>query len=104
MLTAFIRATLEAVPAARQNSMNAGVRPAYVLGLVRDKGQPIQLVNAFEAGVWSPKGGITEASIAKLKGYHTDLKKTWDITPVVEVAIPDVGITEFINQLVSHAV
>lgn len=48
VIAAFIQATLTAVPQARHNSMNAGVVPAYVLGIIKDNGQPIQLINAFE--------------------------------------------------------
>ena len=38
-----------AVPGPRKNSMNAHTFPGYVLGLVKDKGQPLQLVNAFKS-------------------------------------------------------
>jgi CRISPR system Cascade subunit CasC len=99
----FILATLEAVPGARRNSMNAGVRPAYVLGTIKDKGQPIQLVNAFEKPMWSGKDGtILERSIAELKAQHTALKSTWAIAPTEEVAIPDLNITEFLQRLTAH--
>jgi len=104
VLAAFIRATLEAVPQARHNSMNAGVRPAYVLGLVRPQGQPIQLVNAFEKGIWKAKEGITNESIEFLKEEHASMKRTWNLQTSAEVSIPDVDVETFINQLVSHAV
>ena len=54
--------------------------PGYVLGLVKDKGQPLQLVNAFEKPV-SSKNGLMDASIAALKEHHEHLKKTWGIKP-----------------------
>ena len=47
VVDAFIRATLLAIPTARHNSMNAHNPPAYVLGIYKDHGQPMQLVNAF---------------------------------------------------------
>ena len=47
----FLRAAILAVPGARKNSMNAHTLPGYVLGLVKDKGQPLQLINAFEKPV-----------------------------------------------------
>ncbi len=56
----FLRAAILAVPGARKNSMNAHTLPGYVLGLVKDKGQPLQLINAFEKPVsprtdsWTP--------------------------------------------------
>jgi CRISPR system Cascade subunit CasC len=51
IVNAFLNATILAVPGARKNSMNAHTLPGYVLGLFRDKGQPLQLINAFEKGV-----------------------------------------------------
>ena len=65
-MDAFLRATILAVPGARKNSMNANTLPGYVLGLVKDKGQPLQLINAFEKPV-SSKNGLMDASIAALK-------------------------------------
>jgi CRISPR system Cascade subunit CasC len=103
VVAAFINATLTAVPQARHNSMNAGVRPAYALGLFRDKGQPLQLINAFEEPVRPGKNGaILEQSIAKLKTQHAALKTTWGITPVEEVAIPDANLGDFIQRLTAH--
>jgi len=103
VLDAFIRATLEAVPSARRNSQNANVRPAYVLGIVKDKGQPIQLINAFEKPVFAGKTSILESSIQRLKEENTKLKDTWAIATIEEVAIPDVNINEFITRLTAHA-
>ncbi len=97
----FVRATLMAVPGARKNSMNANTFPAYVLGIVKDTGQPIQLVNAFESPVWS-KNGFLEKSIEALKKHHEALKTTWGIKTSEEVAIPDVPLDEFCRRLVSH--
>jgi CRISPR system Cascade subunit CasC len=98
---AFLRATLLAVPGARKNSMNANTLPAYVLGVVKTEGQPIQLVNAFEKPVWS-KDGLVEKSVAELKKHHEELKEKWGIKTAVEVAIPDVGLDEFCKRLVAH--
>lgn len=97
----FVRAAIQAVPGARKNSMNANTLPCYVLGLAKDKGQPLQLVNAFEKPVAS-KNGIADASTAALKAHHEQLKTTWGIKPVVEVAIPDTGLDAFCERLVAH--
>ena len=103
VVASFIQATLTAAPQARHNGMNAGVMPAYVLGLIKDKGQPIQLINAFEKPVCPNKdGSILERSIAELQAHHTALKTTWAITPVEEAAMPEVNLTEFINRLTAH--
>lgn len=100
---AFIRATLMAVPGARKNSMNAATLPAYVLGIVKDKGQPIQLINAFESPIRA-QGGITAVSIKAMQGHHASMKTTWGIKPVIEVAIPDTNLDTFCAELVKHVV
>ena len=97
----FLRAALLAVPGARKNSMNAHTLPGYVLGLVREKGQPLQLVNAFEKPVF-PKNGLMEASIIALKEHHEKLKETWGIQPSLEVSIPDKTLGQFCEEILSH--
>lgn len=101
VVTTFLKAAVLAVPNARKNSMNAHTLPAFVLGMVKDKGQPIQLINAFEKPVVS-KNGITDASVALLKDHHTKMKKTWSIKPVAEVAIPDVDFDGFCKELIKN--
>lgn len=97
----FLRAALLAVPGARKNSMNANTLPAYVLGVVKDKGQPIQLVNAFEKPVWS-KNGLVETSVDLLKQHHSELKETWGIKTAVEVAIPEKSLDAFCGEILKH--
>ena len=96
----FLRAAILAVPGARKNSMNANTVTDYVLGLVKVKGQPIQLVNAFEKAV-SSKSGLMEASVSALKDYHSRMKKTWDIS-AHESAIPDQSFDAFCKEMVKH--
>jgi CRISPR system Cascade subunit CasC len=97
----FLQAAILAVPGARKNSMNAHTLPGYVLGLVREKCQPLQLVNAFEKPV-SSKNGIMEASVAALKHHHEQLKTTWGIQTSVEVAIPDRPLAQFCEEILHH--
>lgn len=101
VVDAFIRATLLAMPSARQNSMNAHVTPSYVLGLYKDRGQPMQLVNAFEKSIWS-KDGLVEKSVEALKQHHAATKATWSLPVVKEAAIPEVTLDAFCKELVSH--
>ncbi len=103
VVDAFIRATLQAVPGARKNSMNAHTLPGYVLGTFKSAGQPVQLINAFEEPV-RPKSGLLAESIVQLKQHHEKLKKTWDITCKTEVAIPDVDINAFSKALTNHVI
>jgi len=66
VLDAFIRATLLATPGARKNSMNAHTDIGYALGLYHPKGQPIQLINAYEEPVWARGGsGLIRPSVRK---------------------------------------
>lgn len=97
----FLRATILAVPGARKNSMNAQTLPGYVLGLVKEKGQPLQLINAFERPV-SSKNGLMEASIAALKQHHEQSKTTWGIQPALEVAIPNQPLANFCEDILNH--
>jgi CRISPR system Cascade subunit CasC len=101
VVDAFLRATILAVPSARSNSMNANTLPAYVLGVVKNSGQPIQLINAYEKPV-SSKNGFTQASIDSLKAHYDQLKKTWDLSPACEVAIPDLGINAFCEEILKY--
>jgi CRISPR system Cascade subunit CasC len=101
VVDAFIRSTLMAVPGARKNSMNAHTLPGYVLGTYKSKGQPVQLVNAFEAPV-RPKFGLLEASVEALKVEHAKLKETWGLSFETEVAIPDTNLNAFCEALKKH--
>jgi CRISPR system Cascade subunit CasC len=101
VVDAFLRASILAVPGARKNSMNAHTLPGYVLGVVKEKGQPLQLVNAFENPI-RPKNGLMEASIEALKSHHEHLKETWGIKPLVEVAVPDKPLDEFCEEILHY--
>lgn len=81
--------------------MNANTLPSFVLGIVKENGQPIQLINAFEKPV-RPKDGLIENSIAELKKHNEALKKTWGIVHKVEVAIPDTSLDEFCTEIVKY--
>ena len=100
VLAAFIKSTVMAVPGARKNSMNASVPPSYVLGLYKEAGQPVQLINAFESAV---KGsGLVAASRKALEEHHASLKSTWGIVTNEEVTVPDSPLITLIDKLTSH--
>jgi CRISPR system Cascade subunit CasC len=101
VLDAFLRACMLAVPGARKNSMNAHTLPGYVLGVVKDEGQPIQLINAFEQPVRAADG-LMDASIARLKEHHQRLKEVWGIRTAYEAAIPDTPLAAFCEGMLSH--
>ncbi len=98
----FIKACVQAVPSARKNSMNANTLPDYVLGIVKESGQPIQLVNAFENPIKREADGIKETSKNKLEAHLKALKETWGIDHACEVSVPEKTFNQFLGELVSH--
>jgi len=81
----FLRATVEATPGARKNSMNAHNPAAYALGVFKEKGQPTQLVNAFEEPVWS-KNGYLQPSVRKLLIHNHRMKEMFGDSAKEEIA------------------
>lgn len=102
VLDAFIRSTLMAVPGARKNSMNANTLPGFVLGVMKERGQPVQLVNAFEEPIVSRGKSLLEASAGKMMEHHDSLKATWGISTKHEAAIPNKTLDTFCTELVSY--
>ncbi len=116
----FVEATIKAVPGARMNTMNSNTLPAYVLGVVREKGHPIQLVNAFEAAVRPSVRGFVVDSVNRMNIEYSDLKDTWGIDSVFAKAVAkgnlknaikdDLGAIEtcslddLINGMVAHVI
>jgi len=99
----FIKATIKAIPGARKNTMNGNTLPDYVLGVAREKGHPIQLVNAFENPVRSSQGYAAK-SVELLKTEYEKLTKTWGIEAVFKQAIPDVSMKIFLDGMVKHVI
>lgn len=99
----FVEATIKAVPGARKNTMNGNTLPVYVLGVVREKGHPVQLVNAFENPFRSSQGYAAK-SVELLKAEYAKLDETWGIRSVFDNAIPDVGMNTFLDGMVAHVI
>lgn len=70
---AFLRGACEAIPTGKQNTFAAHNPPSLVLGVVREKGAPWSLANAFEQPVHANGAGLVAGSIAKLNNYHAKL-------------------------------
>lgn len=83
----FIRATIQAIPSARKTTMNGNTLPLCVLGVVREKGHPIQLVNAFESPVRPSLNGFALESINRMNIEYADLQETWGIESVFSKAV-----------------
>lgn len=103
VVSTFVEATIKAVPGARKNTMNGNTFPVYVLGIVREKGHPIQLVNAFENPIRS-SSGYAAKSVELLKEEYCKLADTWGIMAIFEKAIPDVNMKTFLEGVVEHVI
>jgi len=102
----FLRAVILAVPPAKHTGMNANLPPEYVLGIVAT-GQPMQLVNAFEAPVRANGEGWLKPSIEALEKHYARLKKVFDLDPLIckdgEVRLSEEApLNLFIEGLVGH--
>lgn len=97
----FVRATLTAMPAARHNSMHAATLPFFVLAIVREKGHPVQLVNAFEEPVWT-RGGLAGESRRKLEEEYTRLASTWGIEAAAECRMPDMPLADLLDRVTRY--
>jgi CRISPR system Cascade subunit CasC len=86
----FIESTIQAIPGARKTTMNGNTLPAYVLGIVREKGHPIQLVNAFEEAIRSNQG----YALDNLKEGLTAAKEN----------IGTCSLTDLIDGMVAHVI
>ena len=73
LVRTFLKAGLKAVPSARRNAMNADCEVGYALGLYRERGQPLQLINAFENPI-RPLNGLLSPSIRAMLLHYEDLK------------------------------
>jgi CRISPR system Cascade subunit CasC len=97
----FVESTIKAIPGARKNTMNGNTLPIHVLVVVREKGHPIQLVNAFENPIRSTQGYGAKA-VEQLKAEYAKLKEAWGIEAVFEKAVPEVGLNTLLDELVTH--
>jgi CRISPR system Cascade subunit CasC len=97
----FIEATVKAIPGARKNTMNGNTLPVYVLGVVREKGHPVQLVNAFENPIHSAPGYATK-SVELLQSEYAKLAEVWGVEAMFEKAIPEIGMKTFLEEVVEY--
>ena len=105
VVRAFLEAVIMSVPAAKQNSMNGRTLPVCVLGIVRDKGHPVQMVNAFEKAVVGGREGIVAASVAALKAERDKLQTRWGLNSVESLELSDdsdMTLPAFIERMTAH--
>jgi CRISPR system Cascade subunit CasC len=105
VVRSFVKATLMAIPGARKNSMNANTFPGFVLGIVRNEGHPVQLVNAFEKPVYEPKKGgkgLFETSVDLLNKEYAQLTTTWGLKEAAKAVIPEKSLEDFLKEVIQH--
>ena len=104
VVRAFLRATVLAVPSAKQNSMNGHVLPEFALGVV-STGQPFQHANAFESPVRANGQGWLQPSVEALTTHFDKLKKVFGLQSFIrEEALlsEETPLDLFIEKLVAH--
>ncbi|MBI5359558.1 MAG: type I-E CRISPR-associated protein Cas7/Cse4/CasC [Planctomycetes bacterium] len=101
VVKAFVKATIQAVPVARKNSMNGNVLPNYVLCVIRKKGHPVQLINAFEEPIFN-KNGIVKKSVTALEEEYNTLKTSWELSSEAEIKMPKNKMSELLVEVGKH--
>jgi CRISPR system Cascade subunit CasC len=81
--------------------MNGATLPTEVLGIRKDKGQPLQLINAFETPIKSKADGYATKSRDEMLAHHGKLKQTWDIQTSTESLLSEDGLAKFIEKLLA---
>lgn len=81
---AFVRASALAVPSGKQNTFAAHSRPDFILAVVRKKGAPLSLANAFVRPA-RPKGDsdLTQVSVDQMADYWRRLTTVYGADGVV---------------------
>lgn len=74
---AFLRAAVEAIPTGKQNSMAAQNPPSFGLFIVREKGMPLSLANAFVTPVDGANGDLVGVSIGRLDKFWGKLSEVY---------------------------
>lgn len=98
---AFLMAAIKAIPTGKQNSMAAQNPPSFGLFIVRDKGMPLSLANAFVQPVTHKQSGngdadLVGASIERLDRYWGKLIKVYGDEGIQDIAsfcLEDVPLT-----------
>ncbi len=92
-LEAYVKASILAIPTGKQNSMAAHNLPSLVMTVVRSKGQPMSLTNAFVKPVAVNQGGddlVTE-SVTRLDRYFRDMARMYGWNSSDRITVTSIG-------------
>lgn len=86
---AFITASVKAIPTGKQNSMAAHNPPSFIFTVVRDKGVPWSLANAYENPVFPRQGedGLVIQSIRRLDDYWGKMSRIYGTDDIKDYSI-----------------
>lgn len=89
-IMAFAQAFIQARPSGKQNTFAAHSLPAFILIVVRQQGQPVSLVNAFEKPV-KPTGeqSLTDGAVSALSQHYANLKKMYGLNGTAQCVLLD---------------
>ena len=92
-LEAYVRASIIAIPTGRQNSMAAHNPPSMVMTVVRSKGQPMSLANAFVRPVMVSlaNGDLVNESVSRFDSYFKEMVKMYGNEGIAQVGITTLG-------------
>lgn len=87
VIKTFCESVVLAVPHARETTMNAATLPSYIKIVCREKGSPVQAVNAFEQAV-SSKEGFLKPSIEALEKHWSEMCDFFGIKADLDITVP----------------
>ena len=97
---AFAEAFVQARPSGKQNTFAAHSLPALVLVVVREAGQPVSLVNAFEVPIRpTEKAGLTAGAIQAMGHHYAQLIQMYGLRGVAACTVLDGAAAESVQPL-----
>ena len=97
---AFAEAFVQARPSGKQNTFAAHSLPALVLVVLREAGQPVSLVNAFESPIRPTEGAsLTTEATRALAQHYGQLRRMFGLTGTATGVLLDGADTQAAQQL-----
>lgn len=92
-LAAYVKASILAIPTGKQNSMAAHNPPSLVMTVVRSKGQPMSLANAFVRPVVvnQATSDLMSESVVRLDTYFREMTGMYGRDGIEQVAVTTLG-------------
>ena len=75
---AFLAAAVAAIPSGKQNAFAAQTPPLLVFAVLRERGMPVSLVNAFEVPVRPAGRGVAETAVQRLAAHWATMQQMYE--------------------------